>query len=128
MKNPIIEDFDPKARTRQLGSPLDGMPAIEKPRPLPSASAPVITPVKPVTSSPVEPRRKSVTKPAKKQATTAEADSRGGYERRTFDFFADQIEFLTRTSLEDKLNGGEGSMNAMVREAIDAFIEKRRRK
>src|SRR3954453_8576603 len=33
MKTPRIEDFDPNAaeRERQLGTPLDGMPAIQKP-------------------------------------------------------------------------------------------------
>ncbi len=31
MKTPRIEDFDPNAKTHQLKSPLDGMPAIEIP-------------------------------------------------------------------------------------------------
>ena len=50
------------------------------------------------------------------------------YIRRTFDFYEDQIAYLTKASLEERLAGGEGSMNAMVREAIDTFIEKRRKK
>jgi hypothetical protein len=34
MKTPRIHDFDPKAAERQLGTPLDGMPAIEKQKPI----------------------------------------------------------------------------------------------
>src|SRR5512144_1537235 len=48
------------------------------------------------------------------------------FARRSFDFYADQIDYLTRTSLEERLNGGEGSMNAMVREALDDYIKKRK--
>ena len=50
------------------------------------------------------------------------------YVRRTFDFFEDQIAYLTKASLEDRLAGKEGSMNAMVREAVDSLIRERRRK
>ena len=50
------------------------------------------------------------------------------YIRRTFDFYEDQILFLTKASLEERLAGGEGSMNAMVRGALDTFIEKHRKK
>jgi hypothetical protein len=31
MKTPRIHDFDPAAAERQLGTPLDGMPTIQKP-------------------------------------------------------------------------------------------------
>jgi hypothetical protein len=41
MKTPRIHDFDPKAE-RPLGTPLEGMPVIEKPR----ASAPLPSPIK----------------------------------------------------------------------------------
>jgi hypothetical protein len=47
------------------------------------------------------------------------------YIRRTFDFYEDPIAYLTKASLEEKLAGGEGSMNSMVREALDAFITSR---
>ncbi|MDT7596526.1 MAG: hypothetical protein QOJ06_2072, partial [Pseudonocardiales bacterium] len=50
------------------------------------------------------------------------------YVRRTFDLYEDQLAYLTRASLEERLAGGEGSMNAMVREAIDTFIEARKKK
>jgi hypothetical protein len=64
---------------------------------------------------------------AVRKATSTKETTRG-YVRRTFDIFEDQLQYLTRASLEDRLAGGEGSMNAMVRQAIDAFIAKRKSK
>jgi hypothetical protein len=93
------------------------------------ATAPVlIKPVQDVSpqatvSRPKEPTRKSIAKPVSPATGTSRL-----YVRRTFDLYEDQLAYLTRASLEERLAGGEGSMNAMVREAIDAFIEKRRRK
>ncbi len=51
-----------------------------------------------------------------------------GYVRRTFDIFEDQLAYLTRASLEDRLAGGEGSMNSMVRQALDDFIAHQKRR
>jgi hypothetical protein len=45
--------------------------------------------------------------------------------RRTFDFYEEQITYLKQESLREQLEGKEGSMNAMVREAIDEWIKKR---
>jgi hypothetical protein len=45
--------------------------------------------------------------------------------RRTFDFHEEQITYLKQESLREQLEGKEGSMNAMVREAIDDWIKKR---
>ena len=45
--------------------------------------------------------------------------------RRTFDFYEEQITYLKQESLREQLAGKEGSMNAMVREAIDDWIAKR---
>jgi hypothetical protein len=45
--------------------------------------------------------------------------------RRTFDFYEEQITYLKQESLREQLEGKEGSMNAMVREAIDDWITKR---
>ena len=47
------------------------------------------------------------------------------YIRRTFDFYEDQIAYLTRESLQERLAGNDVSMNAMIREAIDDWIKKR---
>jgi hypothetical protein len=70
-----------------------------------------------------EPSRKPLAKPV----SPVPAASRQ-YVRRTFDLYEDQLAYLTRASLEERLAGGEGSMNAMVREAIDTFIEARKKK
>jgi hypothetical protein len=46
--------------------------------------------------------------------------------RRTFDLYEDQLNYLTKESLQERLAGKEGSMNAMVREALDEWIAKHR--
>jgi hypothetical protein len=48
--------------------------------------------------------------------------------RHPFDIYQDQYESLKELALEERMQGGEGSMSAMVREALDAFIQKRRLK
>ncbi len=104
MKTPRIHDFDPDAG-RKLNTPLDGMPTIEKPRPRSEASAERLThtgnghSAKPQVVKKVRP-----------------------FVRRTFDFYEDQIEYLTTVSLQARLAGQGGSMNAMIREAIDQYI------
>lgn len=45
--------------------------------------------------------------------------------RHPFDIYHDQYESLKELSIKDRMQGGEGSMSAMVREALDAFIQKR---
>jgi hypothetical protein len=100
-------------------------PVLETPQPQPKPS--VLEPDLPVRLSPTT--TKAVAKkptPALAPVPTAAPTGRS-YARRTFDIYADQLAYLTRTSLEDKLAGGEGSMNAMVREALDSFIAKRRK-
>ena len=44
--------------------------------------------------------------------------------RHPFDIYHDQYESLKELALQDRMQGGEGSMSAMVREALDAFIQK----
>jgi hypothetical protein len=55
----------------------------------------------------------------------AQPSSKKPYVRRTFDFYEEQITYLKQESLREQLDGQEGSMNAMVREAIDDWIKKR---
>ncbi len=47
--------------------------------------------------------------------------------RHAFDIHEDQIDSLRQLSYEARLRGEEGSMSAMVRSALDAFIGKRQR-
>lgn len=44
--------------------------------------------------------------------------------KRTFDLYEDQLNYLSKESLRDRLDGKEGSMNAWVREALDEWIRK----
>lgn len=48
--------------------------------------------------------------------------------RHPFDIYQDQYESLKQLALQDRMQGGDGSMSAMVREAIDTWIQKRRGK
>jgi hypothetical protein len=48
--------------------------------------------------------------------------------RHPFDVYRDQLRVLKDFSIEEKRAGGIGSESAMVREALDAFIDKRRKK
>src|SRR3954447_13330350 len=45
--------------------------------------------------------------------------------KRTFDLYEDQLNYLIKESLRDRLDGKDGSMNAWVREALDDWIKKR---
>jgi hypothetical protein len=49
-------------------------------------------------------------------------------QRHPFDIYQDQYEALQQLALEERKQGLVGSMSAMVREAIDVLIEKRRKK
>ena len=48
-------------------------------------------------------------------------------QRHPFDIYHDQYESLQALSLEERKQGGIGSMSAMVREAIDKFIAERKK-
>jgi len=58
-------------------------------------------------------------------ALKAESPLKRAFIKRTFDLYEDQLAYLTKESLQDRLAGKEGSMNAMVREAIDDWIRRR---
>jgi hypothetical protein len=130
MKKPRIEDFDPATAERKLGSPLDDMPPIIKPSSLATQPHKKLASRTPKT---VEPAISSVgghapslarKKPNSTKAPKPESRDRV-YVRRTFDFYEDQIAFLLKSSLQERLAGGEGSMNAMVRESLDKYIKEK---
>src|SRR3954452_4811760 len=62
------------------------------------------------------------------RGTTVPGERREIARRHPFDVYADQLRILKKFSMEEKLAGGLGSESAMVREAIDTYIEKRRKK
>jgi hypothetical protein len=126
MKNPRVSDFDPSNKKAvELASPLDGMPQIEKPQPpidqglsvKPDNAIPFSSPRQennqPYHSTIVRP---SVRTPVRRTTT-----------RYAFEFYHDQVENLRRFSLEEKSRGEKGSMSQMIREALDAYIAKRKR-
>jgi hypothetical protein len=109
MKRPRISDFDPAAKERELKSPMDEFPTIERPQQTsPIARLPEITPsVWNVDDIPL-----------------ATSTRRKIKHRHAFDVYEDQIEELKKLALEDRMRGGEKSQSAMVREAIDDYIAK----
>jgi hypothetical protein len=66
--------------------------------------------------------KSSITSPIPQQPPQS---SKRPYTRRTFDFYEKHITYLKQESLREQLDGKEGSMNAMVREAMDDWIKKR---
>jgi hypothetical protein len=49
-------------------------------------------------------------------------------QRHPSDIYRDQYESLQELAIKDRMNGGIGSMSAMVREALDLFIASKQRK
>ena len=105
MKTPRIHDFDPNASAPPLGSPMDSLPSIQKqlPQPAPSPSLP-----------------ERVNAP-----TPERMNGRRIITRNSFEIYEDQMQSLRKLSFEEKMEGKLGSMSAMVREAIDNFIQKK---
>ena len=102
MKTPRVHDFDPNA-VPELRSPLEGMPSIQKPQ---------------TVQSPPQPERANV-------RTTQRPNGKRIITRNSFEVYEDQMESLRKLSFQDKMEGKLGSMSAMVREAIETYLEKR---
>jgi hypothetical protein len=117
MKTPRLTDFDPNAKIPTLKSSLDNMPSIQKQKPPIDYTQPRQN-ISTITPHSEQPARKVFTQPAPQS-------HKRSYIRRTFDFYEDQIAYLTRQSLQERLAGNERSMNEMVREALDDWIKKR---
>ncbi len=113
MKQPRTEGFDPSAQeqSKPLKSPMENMPAIEKP-PVQLTASP--TPVD-VPRTPVPPVRDVRPDPSVRRKIKS---------RHPFDIYEDQVDQLKQLSLEDRMRGGVGSMSAMVREALDDYFAK----
>jgi hypothetical protein len=95
------------------------------PQPAPIKSVDHVLPLPSVKPLPIKPAPVAKPVPA---AVPAPAPAGRRYVRKTFDFYEDQISYLTKASLEDRLAGKDSSMNSMVREAVDSFIRERRKK
>ena len=118
MKTPRVHDFDPDAKIPELTSPLDNLPTIQKPQQkfLPSQTTPIDNKTKTTKAYETPSVRPSARTPVRRQLT-----------RYAFEFYQDQVEELRRLSLEEKMQGGKGSMSEMVREAIDNYLTEKKR-
>jgi hypothetical protein len=128
MKTPRVTDFDPDAKVPTLKSPLEGMPTIGKPaKSIPQESPPPPREV---------PEEKTATPSGTDRATPRPGDeptnrppdrvsNKRLLVRRGFEWYEDQLAALKRLSLQEQMDGKEGSMSAMVREALDDYLQKR---
>ena len=111
MKTLRIDDFDPLANKEPaLKSTLDHMPVIQKSNPAQQAAP----------SDPVPPVRvvPPVPPPAPKRVMK---------QRHPFDIYQDQYDTLRALAMEERKQGGVGSMSAMVRAALDTLIAERKK-
>ena len=128
MKTPRVKDFDPDAKVPTLKSPLEGMPAIGKPQRVISHDSP---------TSPREATEENTVPPPQTDRATARptdeptarpvdrVTNKRLLVRRGFEWYEDQLAALKRLSLHEQMEGKEGSMSAMVREALDDYLKKR---
>ena len=114
MKQPRTSDFDPHAKDRELKSSMEDFPAIATPQQIQQSDKPhnTVPPVLPV--------------PPVRDVLPIASGKRKIKTRQPYDVYEDQVEELHKLSLEDRMRGEAGSMSAMVREALDDFIAKRR--
>jgi hypothetical protein len=77
-----------------------------------------------------KPANQQARKPVKQSSvpSASEASNRPVRYRHAFDIYQDQYESLLDLSLDERRQGGTGSMSAMVREALDQFIAARKKK
>jgi hypothetical protein len=134
MKTPRITDFDPDAKVLPLKSPLDGMPPIRKPQQKSNGTSPTPTPEKPVRQEgqEKEEQQNSASHPIPPvrdvHPVPPVPPKRVMKQRWPVDVYQDQYESLKQLALEERMQGGVGSMNAIVREALDKIIAERRGK
>src|SRR3954447_23154010 len=133
MKTPRVKDFDPDAKVPNLKSTLENMPSIQKPTNLNTTPlAKKIDRIENTENSTGTTRNKEEIPPVR--------DVRGARDvppvplkrimksRWPIDIYHDQYDSLKNLALEDRMQGGAGSMSAMIREAIDKLIAERKGK
>jgi hypothetical protein len=128
MKTPRVSDFDPDVKVPALKSPLEGMPTIGKPSKVIPQESPTPTREAPVEKTETQSLTDRATARPGDEATTRPPDrvtNRRLLVRRGFEWYEDQLAALKRLSLQEQLDGKEGSMSAMVREALDDYLKKR---
>ncbi len=103
--------FFPSRRAEPAAEPAPGRPAVAPGQ----AATPPPPPVPPVRVVPPVPPGRDVP-PAKRIMK----------QRHPFDIYQDQYESLQHIALEERKQGGVGSMSAMVREALDRIIAEKK--
>ena len=122
MRRPKIEDYDPNAKLPELSTPIDGMPVIGKPPQKVNGVSSSSLPEKPV----IQEEQANQTTPERANARTpVRPNGKRIITRNAFEIYEDQMDRLRKLSLEEKMNGKLGSMSAMVREAIDAYLQRK---
>lgn len=117
MKKPRTEGFDPNHEPeRPLISSMDNFPKIEK-----------VAPATPVTKPSSTPSTRSTIVPPTPAPAASTEQKRKIKKRHPFDIYQDQAEAFLQLSLKDRLSGGTGSQSAMVRDALDDYLEKQRK-
>jgi hypothetical protein len=120
MRRPRIEDYDPNAKLPELASPIDGMPVIGKPPQKVKDASPTPLPEKLV----IQEEQANQAKPERANARTpVRPNGKRIITRNAFEIYEDQMDRLRKLSLEEKMNGKLGSMSAMVRDAIDSYLQ-----
>lgn len=123
MKQVRTEVYDPSYKTPKLNSPIDDAPAI-----LPAQKRGVQPILQPEVSISMAEASTSQNDQASRRVTTRARNSTPtrSLGRYSYEVYKDQVKELIRMSNDDRLAGGKGSMSAMIREAIDDYIEKRK--
>jgi hypothetical protein len=122
MRRPRIEDYDTNAKVPELASPIDGMPVIGKPPQKIKDASPTPLPEKSVIQE--EQTNRSISERANAR-TPVRPNGKRIITRNAFEIYEDQMDRLRKLSLEEKMNGRLGSMSAMVRDAIDSYLQKK---
>jgi len=125
MKTPRIEAFVAnKKQVPKLKSSLDHMPAIEKPQRLTPKASPTPAAELPLAdSSPQVSTDRATARPV--DEATGRPGTKRILVRRGFECYEDQLNALKRLSIQEQLEGKQGSMSAMVREAVDDYLKKK---
>jgi hypothetical protein len=120
MRRPRIEDYDPNAKLPELSTPIDSMPVIGKPPQKTNGVSPTHLPEKTV----IQNEQPNQAIPERVNARTpVRPNGKRIITRNAFEIYEDQMDRLRKLSLEEKMNGKLGSMSAMVREAIDSYLQ-----
>ena len=108
MRKPDFAAFNTTGKDiKPLTSSMDDMPTIEKPK----------------KASKKEQPKESTTVP-RNPGTGVPSEARRVIKRRyPFDIYEDQLSALKKLSINDKLEGGVGSVSAMIRDAIDSYLK-----